>query len=309
MITSIFKKSTFLNYTLVVLLLLFFFSFAQINQINTSKEVSSIVEKSIILVLLLASFFVVNFIVKKNGLTRNSSYAILFFLLFLVLFPSILNNLKLILANFFILLATRRIISLQTLKAPKEKIFDASLWIFFACLFHFWCILFLFIVYVSIVFHVSRDYRNWLVPFIAFGASAVIFILFSLLFDVTWISQIISQTQMNFQWDYFVNNYKKVALTIFALTSIYFVFSMIFTLGNKPLVLQASYKKMIFSFFVGIVIFLFSPEKSNAILVFTFLPLSVLCTNNIEYSHNKMYQEIVLFTVAIATITCFFFQL
>ncbi|HOD09144.1 MAG TPA: DUF6427 family protein [Flavobacterium sp.] len=309
MITSIFKKSTFLNYTLVVLLLLFFFSFAQINQINTSKEVSSIVEKSIILVLLLASFFVVNFIVKKNGLTRNSSYAILFFLLFLVLFPSILNNLKLILANFFILLATRRIISLQTLKAPKEKIFDASLWIFFACLFHFWCILFLFIVYVSIVFHVSRDYRNWLVPFIAFGASAVIFILFSLLFDVTWISQIISQTQMNFQWDYFVNNYKKVALTIFALTSIYFVFSMIFTLGNKPLVLQASYKKMIFSFFVGIVIFLFSPEKSNAILVFTFLPLSVLCTNNIEYSHNKTYQEIVLFTVAIATITCFFFQL
>lgn len=309
MITSIFKKSTFLNYTLVVLLLLFFFSFAQINQINTSKEVSSIAEKSIILVLLLASFFVVNFIVKKNGLTKNSSYAILFFLLFLVLFPSILNNLKLILANFFILLATRRIISLQTLKAPKEKIFDASLWIFFACLFHFWCILFLFIVYVSIVFHVSRDYRNWLVPFIAFGASAVIFILFSLLFDVTWISQIISQTQMNFQWDYFVNNYKKVALTIFALTSIYFVFSMIFTLGNKPLVLQASYKKMIFSFFVGIVIFLFSPEKSNAILVFTFLPLSVLCTNNIEYSQNKTYQEIVLFTVAIATITCFFFQL
>ncbi len=309
MITSIFKKSTFLNYTLVVLLLLFFFSFAQINQINTTKEVSSIVEKSIILVLLLASFFVVNFIVKKNGLTKNSSYAILFFLLFLVLFPSILNNLKLILANFFILLATRRIISLQTLKAPKEKIFDASLWIFFACLFHFWCILFLFIVYVSIGFHVSRDYRIWLVPFIAFGASAVIFILFSLLFDVTWISQIISQTQMNFQWDYFVNNYKKVALTIFALTSIYFVFSMIFTLGNKPLVLQASYKKMIFSFFVGIVIFLFSPEKSNAILVFTFLPLSVLSTNNIEYSHNKTYQEIVLFTVAIATITCFFFQL
>jgi hypothetical protein len=84
---------------------------------------------------------------------------------------------------------------------------------------------------------------------------------------------------------------------------------MIFTVGNKPLVLQASYKKMIVSFFIGVLVFLFSPDKSNAILVFTFLPLAVLSTNNIEYSQNKTYQEIVLFTVAIITITTYFFNL
>ncbi len=309
MITSLFRKSTYINYTLTVLLLVFFFSFFQLNAVDSVNQATEIYQKVLILIVLLSSLFLVNFIAKKNGLTKSSSYAILFFLLYLTLFPSIFGNLKLLLANFFIILAIRRMISLQTLKSPKEKIFDASLWIFVASLFHFWCILFLFVVYVSIIFHVSRDYRNWLIPFIAIGTGAIIFLLFSLIFDESWIGYLIKQTEMNFQWDYFVNNYKKIALTIFALFGIYFVFSMIFTVGNKPLVLQASYKKMIVSFFIGILVFLFSPEKSNAILVFTFLPLSILSTNNIEYSQNKTYQEIVLFTVAIITISAYFFQL
>jgi hypothetical protein len=309
MITSLFRKSTYINYTLTVLLLVFFFSFFQLNAVNSVNQATEIYQKVLILIVLLSSLFLVNFIAKKNGLTKSSSYAILFFLLYLTLFPSIFGNLKLLLANFFIILAIRRMISLQTLKSPKEKIFDASLWIFVASLFHFWCILFLFVVYVSIIFHVSRDYRNWLIPFIAIGTGAIIFLLFSLIFDESWIAYLIKQTEMNFQWDYFVNNYKKIALTIFALFGIYFVFSMIFTVGNKPLVLQASYKKMIVSFFIGILVFLFSPEKSNAILVFTFLPLSILSTNNIEYSQNKTYQEIVLFTVAIIAISTYFFQL
>ncbi len=309
MITTFFRKSTPINYAFTVLLLIFFFTFFQFNASVSTVNSNSIYEKALIIIMLLSSLFLVNFIVKKNGLTKNSSYAILFFILYLALFPSIFGNLKLLLANFFVILAIRRMISLQTLKSPKEKIFDASLWIFIASLFHFWCILFLFVIYVSIIFHVSRDYRNWLIPFIAVGAGAIIFVLFSLIFDQNWVEHLIKQTEMNFQWDYFVNNYKKIALTLFALFGIYFVFSMIFTVGNKPLVLQASYKKMIVSFFIGVMVFLFSPEKSNAILVFTFLPLSVLSTNNIEYSQNKTYQEIVLFTVAIITISIYFFNL
>ena len=309
MITTFFRKSTPINYAFTVLLLIFFFTFFQFNASVSTVNSNSIYEKASIIIMLLSSLFLLNFIVKKHGLTKNRSDTILFFILYLALFPSIFGNLKLLLANFFVMLAIRRMISLQTLKSPKEKIFDASLWIFIASLFHFWCILFLFVIYVSIIFHVSRDYRNWLIPFIAVGAGAIIFVLFSLIFDQNWVEHLIKQTEMNFQWDYFVNNYKKIALTLFALFGIYFVFSMIFTVGNKPLVLQASYKKMIVSFFIGVMVFLFSPEKSNAILVFTFLPLSVLSTNNIEYSQNKTYQEIVLFTVAIITISIYFFNL
>ena len=155
MITSLFRKSTPLNYTLVVLLLLFCFFMSQLQHSNWSNSFSI---KMTNLSILIGMLFVVNFIVKKNGLTKNSSYTILFYLLLLLFFPSIFSDIKLLLANFFLIIAMRRLISLQSLKAPKEKIFDASLWIFVASLFHFWCILFILLVFISIIFHVSRDY-------------------------------------------------------------------------------------------------------------------------------------------------------
>lgn len=309
MITSVFKKSTLLNNALVVILLLTFFFIYQSRDLFTTIFTNGFSKTATIVLLLLTSFFLVNFTVKKNNLTKNSSYAILFFLLFLLVFPSIFNNLNLLLANFFLLLAIRRLISLQTLKAPKEKIFDASIWIFIASLFHFWCILFILLVYISIFFHVSRDFRNWLLPFVAFFATAVIFFFFALAFDKTWITHIINQTQTNFQLDYFTNNYQNIALSFFVVTALYFLFSLVFSLTNKPLILQASYKKMIFGLLIGITVFLISPDKNNEMLVFTFMPLSVMCTTNIEYSQSKMYQEIVLFLLIAGSSFSYFFQL
>lgn len=306
MITSLFRKSTPINYTLVVILLLFCFFMSQLQDSNWANSLGI---KMTNLSILIGMLFVVNFIVKKNGLTKNSSYTILFYLLLLLFFPSLFSDFKLLAANFFLIIAMRRLISLQSLKAPKEKVFDASLWIFVASLFHFWCILFILLVFISIIFHVSRDYRNWLLPFVAFFTIATIFVLSAMIFDITWISHFLEQRKMNFQLDYFTNNFQNIALSIYVVTALYFVFSMIFSVTNKPLILQASFKKMIFAFFIGIVVFLISPEKNSTILVFTFMPLSVMATSNIEYSQSKMYQEIVSALFIILGFFCFFSQL
>ena len=309
MITSVFKKSTLLNNALVLVLLLFFFFMYQTSDLLTSISAQGFSKTATIISLLLASFFLVNFTVKKNNLTKNSSYTILFFLLLLLIFPSIFINSNLLFANFFLLLAIRRLISLQTLKAPKEKIFDASMWIFIASLFHFWCILFILLVYISIFFHVSRDYRNWLLPFVAFFATSVIFLFAALAFDKTWIAHIINQTQTNFELDYFTNNYQNIALSFFVVIGLYFLLSLVLSLTNKPLILQASYKKMIFGFLIGVAIFLISPDKNNEMLIFTFMPLSVMCTTNIEYSQSQMYQEIVLLLLIVGCFFSYFSQL
>lgn len=309
MITSIFKKSTIINYFLVAGLLVLFFSIYHVSHLNKTLAINSFSIIFVLAIVLLASFFFVNFIVKKNALTKNSSYTIFLFFLFLLLFPSVFNNASLLLANFFLLFSFRRIISLQTLKLPKEKIFDASILIFVASLFHFWCILFIVLVYVSIIFHVSRDYRNWLIPFVAFFATAVLFLFAALVFDPSWIDTLVKQAQINFQLDYFTTNYQNLALSFYAVIAVYFLFSMIFSLTNRPLMLQASYKKMIFGVFIGLAVFLISPNKDNAILLFTFFPLAIMGTNTIEYSQSKIYQEIVLSILLMGSVFAFFFQL
>ena len=186
MITSVFRKSTPLNFLLVGILMLFFFLLFLWQDLSWTNSIFLIVIKVALFCLLLASVFIANFVAKKNGLSKDSTFTIFFYFLFLLFFPSVLANTNLIVSNFFILLALRRLISLQSLKASKEKIFDASFWIFLAALFHFWSIIFIILVFISILFHVSRDYRNWILPFIAFFVVAIFFLIYATVFK--WLS-------------------------------------------------------------------------------------------------------------------------
>ncbi|WP_291099217.1 MULTISPECIES: DUF6427 family protein [unclassified Flavobacterium] len=309
MITSVFKKSTPLNLFLVVFLMLVFFLTYQFQDLTWTNSGFLIFKKMGLFAILLGSVFITNFIAKKNGLSKDSSYVILFYFLLLLFFPSVLDNTSLIASNFFILLALRRLISLQSLKASKEKIFDASLWIFVATMFHFWSILYILLVFISIIFHVSRDYRNWILPFIAFFAVGIVFMVFSIIFKIDGIEYINTNATTNFNIDYFTNNYQNGALSIYATIVLFFVVSMFASLSNRPQVLHSSFKKIIGSFFIGVVIFLISSNKSNDLLVFTIAPLAIMATSHIEIKQLKLKQEMVLFVLILCSLFAFFSQL
>jgi len=309
MITSVFKKSTPLNFSLVVFLMLVFFLIYQFQDLTWTNSGFLIFKKTGLFAILLGSIFITNFIAKKNGLSKDSSYVILFYFLLLLFFPSVLDNTSLVASNFFILLALRRLISLQSLKASKEKIFDASLWIFVATMFHFWSILYILLVFISIIFHVSRDYRNWILPFIAFFAVGIVFMVFSIIFKIDGIEYINTNATTNFNIDYFTNNYQNGALSIYATIVLFFVVSMFASLSNRPQVLHSSFKKIMGSFFIGVAIFLISSNKSNDLLVFTIAPLAIMATSHIEIKQLKLKQEMVLFVLILCSLFAFFSQL
>ncbi len=309
MITSVFKKSSPINLILVVFLILVFFLLYQFQDLTWTNSAGSILYKVLIFTIVLASVFLTNFIAKKNGLSKDSSYAIFFYFLLLLFFPSIFDNANLIASNFFILLALRRLISLQSLKASKEKIFDASLWIFVAALFHFWSILYIVLVFISIIFHVARDYKNWVLPFIAFFAVGITSMLFSIIFDKDVFGFIIANAITNFNIDYFTNNYQNASFSIYLTIAMFFVISMIVSLPNRPLILNTSYKKVIGSFFIGIVIFAISLNKSNDLLVYTIAPLAIMATSHIEVKQLQLKQEMVLGVLILCSLFAFFSQL
>ncbi|HSD08613.1 DUF6427 family protein [Flavobacterium sp.] len=309
MITSVFKKSTPFNFSLVVILMLVFFFLYQIQDIAWTNSVISILQKTGLFLILFATVFLNSFISKKNGLSKDSTYTAFFTFLFLIFFPDLFKNSNLILANFFVLLAIRRLISLQTLKDSKEKLFDASLWIFMAALLHFWSILYLLLVFISIIFHVSRDYRNWVIPFIALLTVTILFIACSLIFDINSIAFLKENCKIDLRIDYFKNNYQNAAFSIYITAALFFVASMFITLSSRPLVLLSSYKTVIASFFIGILIFVLSANKTNEVLVFTFAPLAILATSHIEISQPKLKEEIVIFVLMACSLFAFFSQL
>jgi hypothetical protein len=309
MITSILRKSTPLNFSMVVILMLVFFSIFQFQDLSWTTTTFSIFIKVGLFCLILISMSISSFIAKKNGLVRDSAFTIFFYLLFLLFFPSVLNNANLIIANFFILLAIRRLVSLQSLKSAKEKIFDASFCVFVAALFHFWSILFILLVFMSIIFHVARDYRNWILPIIALLSILILFLIFASFFDINSLELLYQSVQTNFQIDYFTNDYQNAAFSIFSTIALFFIVSILVTLSSKPQLLHSSYKKIIASFFIGALVFVISPNKTTDLLIFTIAPLSILATTHIEIPQLKLNQELALYTVVICSMFAFFTQL
>ena len=309
MITSVFKKSTPLNFSLVVFLIVFFDFIYQIQDLAWTNSAVLVLKKFGIGIIILASALISSFISKRNGLSKDSAFSILFFFLLFLFFPQLYDNINLFFANFFILLAFRRLISLQSQKASKEKIFDASLWIFIASLFHFWCILYLVLVFISIISHVSGDYRNWILPFIAFFTVVILFAMYSLAFGADAINYIKNGVEINLSIDYFTNNYQNAALSIYATVALFFLISMLMTLSSKPLLLHASFKKIIIAFFIGIVVYVLSANKSNDLLVFTIAPLAMMATSHIEMPQLKLNQELALGVLMLCSLFAFFSQL
>jgi hypothetical protein len=268
-----------------------------IYQFNTSYNTISgfeIAKKVVFLVLLIGSLFVSNFITKKNGLSKDNSYTFLLFCIFFILFPTTLSNGYLIVSNGLILLALRRLISMQSLITPKEKIFDASLWIFTASLFHFWSILFMLLVFISIIFHVSRDYRNWIIPFISLATVVVITVLLALIFDPNFISSFIANIRVDFDIWYIKTVFQSFSLGVYIVIALVAFFTMIFILSSKSLNMQASYKKIIFAFIIGLVVFFISPNKDNGYLIFTFVPVAIMLTNYLETIEKYWIKESIL---------------
>jgi hypothetical protein len=309
MITSVFRKSTPINLILVVILMLVFFFIVLFQDLSWTNSVISIVKEGGLFLILLSSLFVTNFIAKKNGLCKDSSYTILFYFLFLLFFPSIIRNTNLVLSNFFILLALRRLFSIQSLKDSKEKIFDASLWIFVASLFEFWSILYIILVVSSIFFHVARDYRNWVLPFIALFSVGIISIALSILFNKDFVRYINENLILNFKIDYFTNNYQNLAFSMYLTVALFFLVSMFSSLSGKPLLLKSSFKKVISSFFIGILIFAISSKKSNDLLIYTIAPLAIMATSQIEVKQLQLKQELVLGVLILCSLFAFCSQL
>lgn len=309
MLASIFSKTRPFNYLVIGILSLVFFIMKTISTASADASWFYYAEELGLFLLVFASIFLTNFIALKNGLTKNNNYALLLFFVFLLFFSSIFQNKNIIISNFLLLLALRRLISLKSLLSTKEKIFDASFWILLAALFHFWSLFYIVLVFIAIILHVSKDYRNWVIPFIALFAVTILFFLANSILDNSLMSTLLSKTYISFDFYYFDNIYQRLALALFTSLSLFAFVLHIFDIPNKALNMQSSHKTILFSFILGVGIYVLSANKNNGSLAFCFGPLAIIGANFIEKIENNLVKEIVVYALLVLGIFFFIMQL
>lgn len=294
MLTNLFSKSRPIGYVIIGLLLLVVYFLQLVSDLNWLQSPVAVVEKSFLFFAVVFSVLLIQFITVKNHLAVNNLYSLFLYACFLILFPVYFSDSELIIANLLVLLALRRIISLQTLKMPKIKIFDASLWIFLATLLESWTILYFVLVYLAIIWYVSEDYRHWIIPFVALFVLTVLFYTYSIFSGIDLFAFWKNKYDVGFNFSYFDNVYQNIALSFFATIAVFFTANQLMHLKNIPTNQLNLYKNIVLCFIIGAAIYVIAPEKSNGLLVFTFFPLSIIGGNFIARTESQWIKETVL---------------
>lgn len=309
MLASIFSKTRPINYIMLTLLIVTGYSLFIGLDSSIAWTTFEIIKRGSVLLLLLLMMYVSQFIVSRNRLVDDSAYVPLIFTSFLFVFPTSFENVRVIVASYFILLALRRIFSLHSLKQSKEKLLDASLWICFASLFHFWSILYFVLLFYAIAFFGAKDYRNWIIPLVALLGASIFLSLYLLIQDVHFLDWWSDRVQVSFDFMYFDNVFQNIALAVFVSIALLYAVSQALAIKSKPYNMQNTYKKIILSFLIGAVIYIISADKSNGLLLFTFFPLAILGANYIESIPQRWRKEANVYSIFVIGLFFYLMQL
>jgi hypothetical protein len=251
-------------------------------------------KQTALFIISLTSVFVLDFLSNKNNLTKKNSYKILIFSLFIALLPETYLNSRILLANLFILLALRRIISLRSNKEIIKKLFDAAFWLSIATLFYFWSVLFFILIVVGIILYRVVNIKNWIIPIVGILTVAIIWSSYMIIMDYDLI--LYFQNLINFSFDISTLNNKRIVISCTIILS-YGIWSLLYFiryLKAKSKKSRPSFIIIIFMIIISLLVVAVAPDKNGSEFLFLFAPLSIIITNYLETISEKWFKETLL---------------
>ncbi len=306
MITNIFSRSNPMNFVVVAILLFIAFGLTSLRYYSPDFTLKQSVALFAVLPLLMFSVFFIDFISKKNNLNKNDTYSILFFILFLCLLPDFFSDFQVVLSNLFVLFALRKLLSLQSLIAPKQKIFDASFWIATAAVFQWEALLFLVLVFVSIIIHASNDFKNWIIPFVGVFAVAILIVLYVLMFDYEFFSVFLNKFYIGFNYQNIIGLFDSFSSASFVILLFLFLLFQFSSIGKYLIITQNAIKKMLAFLILAFLIFIISDENKKSLLLYCIAPMSIIAANFINALHKKWIKEAFVLLLFALVVVSFF---
>ena len=306
MLTSFFSKSKPINLVLIIILMSIFYIGVNFTHWVDGFDWLEFFEKLAVLLLLILSLLVLNFIAKKNELTKRSAYKTLLFCLFCISFFSLLKNESVIIANLCVLFGLRRIISLKSHISVKKKIFDATFWICIATLYDFWSVLFLLLVFFAIL-NFSSSFKNWLIPFVGFFTVMMLTISFHLLVNDQFYTFSDWFQPSNFDFSRYGDLKMLIPLSIFLSLLIWTLFQYFSAIQKASITRRPVLSMILFSLAISAAVAIFSPTKNGSELIFFFVPLSIIASNYFDSKKDRIFKEIILVTLILTPFIVAFF--
>lgn len=294
MISSIFGKTKPIVYLILLGFLFFFYWSCHYFLFDKSYAVPEIAFRMLVIGVLMFTVFIVNFIVSRNQITGAHSYAMLYFTLLVVVFPEILVDNNAIFCAFFLLLASRRFISMRSEREMKLKIFDASLWIGIASLFYDWSLLYLAALYVAIYFYEPKVLKNWFLPLS--GLLAVALVRIAVDMAATGSSDLLAHYDFEIKlgnsflrlWEHHTKLLTYAGLVVIT------GFATFVRMGTLGLGRIITMRLIAISATIGLIISLFETDFNHFPVLITFFPAAAIFAKYVETIRKKNLRELAL---------------
>lgn len=300
MITSFFSKSKTINFIIIFFVAFLALLIYNIKDLNAELSFVFVLKQIAVIITIYVSLLLLNFILRKNNLTKKNNYEMLFFSVFLLYITQTTGHFSVILANFFVLLGFRRIISLQSQKNIKKKLFDASSWIAIASLFYFWSILFFILIPIALAMYSDNNIKHWIITLlgvltifvISISTSIVIFNEYFEFYDTTF--------QISYDFSSYNTKSNLIAITLLLSFGIWSSIFFLKNIKNQKKTFRISHKIIAIYIVVAYLVVMHVPNKNGSEFLFMFAPLSIVITHYIEMIEEKWFKEIFLSILILA---------
>lgn len=256
------------------------------------------------ILLALIVFFFFNFIVTKNALTFDNSYAFyVFILLCIAELPTLFLEKNLILITLQILFL-RKVYSLKSSNRILQKLFDAGFWLGVFFIFNPDALFFFLLLYFSLLIHQKITIQTLIAPI--FGYLTPIVIYFSYLFwqnDMIGFSTFFSLEHETF--DLFdLKNTSNIFIIITLTISLFSLVVKSLKIIPVSNTFRKSWFTLLFHFVLCLFLLLFFNNYLSSKFVYLFFPIALLLANGIELIKVTIVRDIVLFGLLIS---CFYY--
>ncbi len=302
MIAKFFNETKPINFLVLTILSLIVFVLAVILHFESGSNTRYFLKISLNLFLFLLFLFFHNFIIRKNSLTRNNTYALLFFILLFALFPFAVNNYKLLISNFFIFFSIRRIYSIRSGISVKSKLFDSGFWVGIAFLIYDWSFLFLFLIYIAIIVYRETKWNYFFIPLIGFITPVYLYYVYLLVKG----KEVLFHKLWDFESSFDFSNYNHISLllpisiiTVFIIWTVYPTLSIALMAKKKR---RNSFILLLFHLAITVIPVIVAPNKDGSEFLFLFFPFSVLMANYLQIIKESWFKETVIILFFVLTI-------
>jgi len=307
MLANFLEKSKPINFIVYIGLFFCFFSLTVFSNLSSENFTwLKALENVSFLILFLIVFFFYNFIVSKNQLTFDHSYAFFYFILSCTLFTPQLLELKVLISLIIHLLFLRKIYSLRSSKKVIQKLFDSGFWLGILFILEPYNLVFFILIYASILLRKKISYHSLLTPIFGFISPLITYFAYLFWYDSTIdFMHLFAFKDINLSL-----NYTKSATIWIIGTILLLTFCGIFLKSPKTLSVNNSFKKswilLIINAIIAIVFALMITEKDGSEIIFLLIPSSIIIANGFEVIEKMLVKNIVSGLLLISTILTFF---